>query len=79
MTDDTRTTLIRAKERIRDEIIVLEQALGVMPALPATLPLAGAIDAITQLLRENDQCQGSGTVESRRRCDEELAHDDDEV
>jgi hypothetical protein len=52
MTADTRTTLTRAKDRIRDEIIVIEQALGVMPALPATLPLAGAFDAITRLLRE---------------------------
>ena len=51
MTTEIRDILTSAKNRIRDEIIVIEQTLGVVDARTVTLPLVAAFDAINRLLK----------------------------
>ena len=52
---ERRELLLDLKSKLRDEIIVIEQVLGIIEARTIAIPLAGAVDAVDVLLKKGGE------------------------
>jgi hypothetical protein len=55
MTIQTREILQLTKARISNDILAIENALGIVAARTVTLPLTAAFDAINRILRAEER------------------------
>lgn len=70
MTDQTREILLLTKARLSNDIIAIENSVGIVHARTVTLPLTSAFDAINRILRSDapvkqvNLAQRAGQVDS---------------